>query len=172
MVDLNGHFLMSPFFHPYAPSNHTPTLSSCYRKHENLKKREYELRIREVKPASFTPIVLSSTGGNGHPSPQLSSPQREAMGILHPNCPLLNGRQWASFTSIVLSSTGGNGHPSPQLSSPQREAWATWPLLTTGHNVQSDHGVASLPSILFPLAIVHTVHQRSTIKSRTPPSLY
>eukprot|EP00731_Ephydatia_muelleri_P022197 Em0014g788a len=71
-----------------------PPHFSYYRKHENLKKREYELRIREVERASFTPIVLSSTGG---------------MGILHPNCPLLYWRQWASFTPIVLSSTGGNG---------------------------------------------------------------
>eukprot|EP00731_Ephydatia_muelleri_P024258 Em0016g529a len=43
----------------------TPTPSSCYRKHENIKKREYELRIREIERASFTPIVLSSTGGMG-----------------------------------------------------------------------------------------------------------
>ena len=50
-------------FNPYAPSNPTPTPSSCYRKHENIKKREYELRIREIERASFTPIVLSSTGG-------------------------------------------------------------------------------------------------------------
>ena len=83
--------------------------------------------------ASFTPIVLSSTGGNGHPSPQLSSPQREAwasftpivlsstggMGILHPNCPLLNGR---------------HGHPSPQLSSPQREAMGN--MATTDNGAQ------------------------------------
>ena len=47
-------------FNLYAPSNHTPTLSSCYRK---LKKREYDLRIRQIEQASFTPIVLSSTGG-------------------------------------------------------------------------------------------------------------
>ena len=52
-------------FNPYAPSNQTPTPSSCYRKHENIKKREYYLRIREIERASFTPIVLSSTGGMG-----------------------------------------------------------------------------------------------------------
>ena len=52
-------------FNPYAPSNQTPTQSSCYRKHENIKKREYELRIWEIERASFTPIVLSSTGGMG-----------------------------------------------------------------------------------------------------------
>ena len=50
---------------PYAPSNQTPTPSSSYRKHENIKKREYELRIREIERASFTPIVHSSTGGMG-----------------------------------------------------------------------------------------------------------
>ena len=30
-------------FNPYAPSNQTPTPSSCHRKHENIIKREYEL---------------------------------------------------------------------------------------------------------------------------------
>ena len=33
------------------------------RKHELIKKRQYEQRIREVEHASFTPLVLSSTGG-------------------------------------------------------------------------------------------------------------
>ena len=49
-------------FNCHAPSNQTPTLSSCY---EN-KRRECELRICEVERASFTPIVLSSTGGMGN----------------------------------------------------------------------------------------------------------
>ena len=34
-----------------------------YLKHENKKKRLYEQRIREVEFASFTPLVLSATGG-------------------------------------------------------------------------------------------------------------
>ena len=102
-------------FNCHAPSNQTPTLSSCY---EN-KRRECELRICEVERASFTPIVLSSTGGMGN----------------------------------MATTTHKWGTPC----------------------IQSDHGVASLPSILFPFAIIHTVHQRSTIKSRTcdtPPSLH
>ena len=33
------------------------------RKHENEKKRLYEQRVREVEFASFTPLVLSATGG-------------------------------------------------------------------------------------------------------------
>ncbi len=38
-------------------------MSSCYRRHETLKKNEYETRVREIEHSSFTPIVLSATGG-------------------------------------------------------------------------------------------------------------
>ena len=53
-------------FNPFAPSNATSSLSACYRKHENTKKRAYGQRIREVEHASFTPVVLSATGGLAH----------------------------------------------------------------------------------------------------------
>ena len=51
-------------FNPYAPSNKT-SLSACYRSHENEKKRKYDQRIREVEHGSFTPLILSCTGGLG-----------------------------------------------------------------------------------------------------------
>ena len=51
-------------FNPLAQSNSQP-ISSCYRKHENMKKRAYEQRIREIEHGSFTPLVLSLTGGMG-----------------------------------------------------------------------------------------------------------
>ena len=47
-------------FNPHAPSNRHPC---CYRKHELEKKQHYEQRVREVEHASFTPLVLSATGG-------------------------------------------------------------------------------------------------------------
>ena len=50
-------------FNPHAPSNRHTQLPSCYRKHEQMKKRAYEQRIREVEHASFTPLVISATGG-------------------------------------------------------------------------------------------------------------
>ena len=50
-------------FNPHAPLNRHTQLSSCYRKHEQMKKRAYEQRIREVEHASFTPLVISATGG-------------------------------------------------------------------------------------------------------------
>ena len=53
-------------FNPHAPSNRCTPSSSCYRKHELLKKRAYEQRIREVEHASFTPLVISATGGLGN----------------------------------------------------------------------------------------------------------
>ena len=34
-------------FNPHAPSNRQP-ISTCYRKHENAKKRAYEQRVREI----------------------------------------------------------------------------------------------------------------------------
>ena len=38
-------------------------LQSVYRKHEQIKKRAYEQQIREVEHATFSPLVLSATGG-------------------------------------------------------------------------------------------------------------
>ena len=50
-------------FNPHAPSNRQTRMPACYRKHESVKKRAYEQRVREVEHASFTPLVLSATGG-------------------------------------------------------------------------------------------------------------
>ena len=52
-------------FNPYAPMNQHGRLSTCYRKHELIKKRAYEQRIHDIEHASFTPLVMSSTGGLG-----------------------------------------------------------------------------------------------------------
>lgn len=52
-------------FNPFAPSNRHSSLASTYRQHENIKKRHYEQRIREVEHSSFTPLVFSLSGGIG-----------------------------------------------------------------------------------------------------------
>lgn len=52
-------------FNPNARSNRTSSLQSAYRKHEMEKKRCYEQRVLEVEHASFTPLVMSATGGMG-----------------------------------------------------------------------------------------------------------
>ena len=52
-------------FNPHATSNRNTTPSTCYRKHEKCKKRSYEQRILEVEHSSFTPLVMSLTGGLG-----------------------------------------------------------------------------------------------------------
>ena len=54
---------MSEFFNPHAPSHRQSSLPACYCKRESLKKRAYEQRVREVEHSSFTPLVLSATGG-------------------------------------------------------------------------------------------------------------
>ena len=53
-------------FNPLAASNASSSLASCYRRHENIKKRAYAQRIREEEHASFTPLVMSASGGLAH----------------------------------------------------------------------------------------------------------
>ena len=48
-------------FNPYAQSN-VNSISAAYRRHENIKRRAYGQRVREVEHSSFTPIVMSATG--------------------------------------------------------------------------------------------------------------
>ena len=52
-------------FHPNAPSNNSGSLSAAYKKHEDIKKRAYGQRVREVEYGVFTPLVFSTTGGMG-----------------------------------------------------------------------------------------------------------
>ena len=52
-------------FNPHAPSNKTPDPQSAYRKHEKIKKRAYEERVLQFEQASFTPIILATSGGMG-----------------------------------------------------------------------------------------------------------
>jgi len=49
-------------FNPHALSHRQSNLSFCYQKQEFLKKRA-EQRVGEVEHSSFTPLVLSATGG-------------------------------------------------------------------------------------------------------------
>ena len=50
-------------FNPFAMSNRRQSLPSVYRAQDNEKKRQYNERVREVEHVSFTPLVLSATGG-------------------------------------------------------------------------------------------------------------
>ena len=53
-------------FIPYTRSNRNPaSLVSVYARHEKEKRRSYEARVLHIEHASFVPIVLSCTGGQG-----------------------------------------------------------------------------------------------------------
>ena len=58
-------FLVVRVFNPSTRSNRQTSLQAVYRRHEQEKKRQYDQRVREVEHATFTPLVLSSTGGMG-----------------------------------------------------------------------------------------------------------
>ena len=46
-------------FNPYVPSNQRSTLQASYRTHENIKKRAYDQRVKEVEHGTFSPLVFS-----------------------------------------------------------------------------------------------------------------
>ena len=50
---------------PYARSNRLESLPALYRRHEKMKRRAYDQRVREVEHATFVPLVFSLTGGAG-----------------------------------------------------------------------------------------------------------
>lgn len=50
-------------FHPNAPSYRNTSISSLYRSQENMKKREYGDRVREIEHGTFTPLIFSTSGG-------------------------------------------------------------------------------------------------------------
>ena len=52
-------------FNPLASSNQNQQPSAVFRKHELEKKRAYQQRVQDVEQSSFTPLVLSATGGMG-----------------------------------------------------------------------------------------------------------
>ena len=52
-------------FHTNAPSNSSGSISAAYKKHEDIKKRAYGQRVRDVEHGIFTPLVFSTTGGMG-----------------------------------------------------------------------------------------------------------
>ena len=51
-------------FHPNAPSN-AGSISSAFKKHEDVEKRAYGQHIRQIEHGVFTPLVFLSTGGIG-----------------------------------------------------------------------------------------------------------
>ena len=58
-------------FNSHAPSNCMPSTKACYRRHEQEKRCTYEKRVINVVKGTFTPLVLSSSGGCG-PSAMLA----------------------------------------------------------------------------------------------------
>ena len=60
---LDRAFLDIRVFNPLALSNSVKEIPAMYLHHEQLKKREYNARILEVEKGTFTPVVLSCSGG-------------------------------------------------------------------------------------------------------------
>ena len=63
--DRQSAFFDMRVFNPLAPSYRNQTLTSCYRRNEQEKRRAYDQRVREIEHGSFTPLVFSASGGMG-----------------------------------------------------------------------------------------------------------
>ena len=50
-------------FYPFAPTYQESSMVANYRQHEQKKRREYGLRVREVDQESFTLLVFTTGGG-------------------------------------------------------------------------------------------------------------
>ena len=57
-------------FNPHAPTNKTTSISGAYFNHERMKKQLYMKRINDVELSSFTPLVISLSGGMGREASQ------------------------------------------------------------------------------------------------------
>ena len=56
------HFSMR-IFYLFAPSYRQRKLAAVYKQHETQKRNEYSQRVREVERGTFTPLVLTTSGG-------------------------------------------------------------------------------------------------------------
>ena len=65
VTDSVAHFFDVRVFHPFVRSNWSSSLSGAYARHEQVKRRQYEQRVREVEMATFMPLVFSTAGGMG-----------------------------------------------------------------------------------------------------------
>ncbi len=54
-------FLDVRVFNPSTQSNQHASLASVCRRHEQEKKRQFEQQVQEIKHATFTPLVMSTT---------------------------------------------------------------------------------------------------------------
>ena len=52
-------------FNPLSHAYHSLSLSTCYKRHEQEKKKAYDEHIREVEHGCFSPLVFSVSGGMG-----------------------------------------------------------------------------------------------------------
>ena len=87
-LDLSARNLWSPLakafidvriFNPQAKTNWDRSIPQMYTSHENEKKTEYLPRVLQVEKATFTPAVLSTSGGIGKEADKLIRRMAERM---------------------------------------------------------------------------------------------
>ena len=123
-------------FNAHAPSNSSSSTDACYRRHEREKRRNYEQRVIEVEHGTFTPLVLSSSGGWG---PSATVAFKRLASLIH--------RSMANRT-VAPCTTSGVGSPSASF---------TLPWLASGGPRSSFHAPAREINLIdHPLDLIHS----------------
>eukprot|EP00116_Pleurobrachia_bachei_P007279 sb/3467541/ len=102
-------------FNPRVASNSNQSISKVYEKHEREKKTGYLHRVIEVEKSSFTPLVMSTTGGLGREFKktlkQLADKKAKKTGYSYEQCIryLRLRLSFAMVRSITISIRGHRG---------------------------------------------------------------
>jgi len=78
-------------FNPLAKSYRSKAVDSTYRQLEQLKRRAYDQRIREIEHGTFTPLIFSAMGGLG-----------KASQVTYKRLACLLSEKWGSHYSQVI----------------------------------------------------------------------
>jgi hypothetical protein len=81
-------------FYPFASSHFRNSLASVYKSCSQAKKREYKERVEQVEDGSFTPMVMSTSGGMG---PEMNI----AMKFLAAQIALKENSDYATTVSVL-----------------------------------------------------------------------
>ncbi len=183
-------------FNPYAPSNSHSNLSSCYCKHELIKKRAYEQRVREIENPSSPHSCSLATGGleveaivfnkrlaSGHP---LMSKDAKTCPCGHlvtpPHHPPLNGHLTPPHHHLMTTSSHPHTthHVTPSHHPPLNDYLVTpshYPPLN-GHLTPSHHPPLNdylvtpprHPPLMATSSHPHTTHHLMATSHLTPPT--
>ena len=136
-------------FNSCGPSNRITSIDKCYAKHEREKKRAYRQREGEIEHDSFTPLVLSTSGGFTMKATIFYKPLASKLVSNWDQSHSIYHLLYPSYISYSVCQSG-QFPPKPHL---QEFAWLPRRHIST-NNHSSTHLLHSSPKISF-CSLIH-----------------